>query len=104
MLVFLLTVALTSTVTALAAAGTANVHSVVEVQLTAVAIPLPTLKTVALLPRPNPLPVIVTGVPPSRTPARPAKQVCREEPPVAAGYWSMHQGATSVPTPVAEQA
>jgi hypothetical protein len=63
LLVFLLTVAVTSTLPALAAAGERSVHSIVELQLTELAAALPNLKVVPL--SANPLPVTVTGSPPA---------------------------------------
>ena len=60
LLVLLLTVTLTSTIPGLAAAGKCSVHSVLEAQLTALTVPLPTVKTVPA-PGWNPLPWTVTG-------------------------------------------
>ena len=66
-LLTLLTVAFTSTVPT-ACAGETTVHVVLEVQLTDVAFVVPNLKTVAVLPRAKPVPVMVTLVPPALEP------------------------------------
>jgi hypothetical protein len=62
-----LTVTFRSTVPRLCA-GVTTVHMVVEVQLTVVATFEPNLKAVASVPRPNPVPVTVTLVPPALDP------------------------------------
>ena len=67
LLVFLFAVARTS-VAPLLAERERIVHSVVDAQLTPVAMPLPNFNTVAF-PGANPLPLIVTGVAPALGPA-----------------------------------
>ena len=61
------TLALTSTVAAFACDGESAVHTLVEVHLTDVARPAANLNVVAA-PSANPLPVIVTLVPPAMGP------------------------------------
>jgi len=67
MLLALFTVAFKSTVPT-SCAGDRTVHFVVEVQLTDVDFVDPNLKTVAVLPRAKPVPLIVTLVPPALEP------------------------------------
>jgi hypothetical protein len=59
------TFATTSTVPTVFDEGVVNVHSLVALQLTALAAPLPTLKMVAPAPGLKPDPLTVTDVPPA---------------------------------------
>ena len=83
MLALQLTFAVTSTVPAFAAAGASTVHVVFVVQFTEVPSVLPNVKAVAVVPRPNPLPLTLTSVPPAVDPVlglRPVPQSARTDP------------------------